>query len=179
MPLIRNHKHFLIVGGGADNSLEELLNAGKTQNVIHVDISSVLSQKSRNRFSNSLLSGQARVQFVVAPFLAFNGTRCDGIIFPFYLDLFTDDEVRDNILHAKLHLTQNGLIYVIDYSSAVSPNSWADWKIKILYALFAPITKVNRSKIPDFALLFSEYGLTLVSTTTFYKGEYSVYIFKV
>jgi len=165
------HSKILVVGGGADNTAIELLRNHKCDELTHVDISNVLSAKGKARLLNQFPESESSIEFMVKPFLDFESKRVfDAIIFPFYLDLFQDDEIIENIEKLKMHLHKNGAVYVIDFLS--SSTKWQRFKEWGLYFLFQPLTKVNRRKFPEIEKLFVQCGFIQTQSKRFENGFY-------
>jgi hypothetical protein len=171
------HSTILIVGGGADNTVMEILKQGKSLEITHLDISSVLSLKGQKRISK-LNQYSRNVQFKIKPFLEFQTKyKYQAVIFPFYLDLYTEQEVIDNIIHTRGLLDSNGIIYVIDFSSNQKQTLWMRIKVMFLYAVFFPIIHQKRIAIPDYDNLFKKSGYQKLFEHHYYKGFYSVKAF--
>ena len=170
----------LVIGGGADNTLIELLAQNKCDNITHIDISSVQTQKGKDKLQSENKEWFKKVAFKTIPFLDFHtNLKFEAIVCPFYLDLFTEWEVRENIEKIKTHLSKDGLVYVIDFSSRASTSKQNILLIKILYSLFYPITGVYRTKVPNYKDLFKEKGFELFAEQVLYNGRFQVLAFKI
>ncbi len=168
------HRNVLIAGGGADNTMQEIIKNECCPEITHLDISSVLSGKAKARFQNAQFEMGANVKFVVSPFLEYETeTKFDSMVFPFYLDLFTNEEVIENIHKAKSLLSNNSSIYVIDFSPAQDLGWFNDLVVRALYVLFYPLTNVYRKSTPDYTKLFLNNGFVKKKELKFYKGLYS------
>lgn len=173
IPYFGVHKHILVVGGGADNTIIELIRNKKCENITHIDISRVLSSKARLRLQQSGFLEKAKVDFIVKDFLSMESEIVfDAIVFPYYLDLFLDFEIEENIRKAKQFLTPKGNIYVIDFSSSTKRSMWQKFKAWGLYTIFQPVTKVSRKSFPNHKILFENCGLDEVQSETFKNGFY-------
>lgn len=174
VPLSQN---ILIVGGGADNTIAELLRLKRCSQITQVDISSVLTRKAKQRnakFESNLLPPN----YVVSPFLNWNSEqRFDWVIFPFYLDLFADEEVIKNIDQVKKYLNLDGRVLVIDFISDQKMSMVNSWLIKALYFLFYPFTGNFRNQIPDYQTLFSNRGFQQEGFPILYKEQYEGRVF--
>ena len=170
------YSDILIVGGGADNTLQELIANKKASKIKHLDISSALSKLAKDRLG-SFPVNKFEVDFKVYSFLEVdNYQKFDLIIFPFYLDLFSDDELIQNITKAKKVLKPNGQILVIDFCS--NSSVWNKIKIFGLYLLFFPVTGNLRFSIPDFRKLFLANEFKLVNSEAYFGSFYKVWLFK-
>lgn len=175
---LNQHQNTLIVGGGADNTVEEILGHRKTDFLTHLDISSVLSQKAQKRISALSLETE-NVTFKVAPFFEFKTeVKYDAVIFPFYLDLFSEQDVKKNVEFAKNVLAEGAYVYVIDFSSNQKQTTWMQFKVAFLYLVFYPIIGNPRWSIPNFDQLFLESGYTKQFETDYYGGFYSLKVFR-
>lgn len=173
------HFRVLVVGGGADNTVSELFFRNKCTTVTQVDISSVLTKKAQIRLKNKNAAWFRKAKFITSPFLEYeSGEKYDAIISPFYLDLFTEWEVKENIEKMKTMLPNGGLIYVIDFANSSKQSTSNKWLIEMLYLLFYPITEVYRKEVPNYRKLFNECGFVLVDESAFSNSLYQNLIFK-
>lgn len=166
----------LVVGGGADNTVLELLNQSKADFVTHVDISKVLSKKAQTRIKN--IDGVDQVTFIVKPFVEFDSEyKYDAVILPYYLDLFDVNAIKNQIDQVSDLLKPKGHVHVIDFSSSQNQTIWMRLKVRILYEVFYPITGNRNYRIPDFDLLFKKTGFKKEFEESFYDGFYSLKVF--
>ena len=166
------HSNCLVVGGGADNTVLELLRLQKAQWIVHVDISEKMSQKAKSRCRKEFPFA-TNVKFEVTPFLEFDSRqKMDAIVFPFYLDLFEDSEILENLFHASKMLSPGGSIYVIDFQKENS-TKWQKWKARVLYVLFQPFTKVSRSNFPDYEKLCVQKNWKIRQFGQYFNGFYA------
>ncbi|UTW64934.1 class I SAM-dependent methyltransferase [bacterium SCSIO 12643] len=173
---MRKASKALVVGGGADNTVLELLNQNKVDTVTHVDISKVLSEKSQARIKN--IDGSDQVTFLVRSYLEYNSkSKYDAILFPYYLDLFDVGDLKDQIKHTATLLKSNSCVYVIDFSSSQNQSIWMKLKVRILYLFFYPVIRNRNYKIPDFDTSFKEIGFKKEFEECFYGGFYSLKVF--
>jgi len=173
IPEMGFHRHILVVGGGADNTLIELIRNKKCDHLTHIDISEVLSRKAKLRLENSRLSNKIKTDFIVKDFLSMGSDlQFDALVFPFYLDLFENSEIEENIAKVKKILKENGAVYVIDFSSSTQSNLWQKIKERGLYTLFFPVTKTTRKTFPDYKQLFEKWGFKETHSSTFKNGFY-------
>tara|TARA_R110002050_G_scaffold149463_1_gene276117 strand:+ start:170675 stop:171358 length:684 start_codon:yes stop_codon:yes gene_type:complete len=178
VPSIRKHEHFLIVGAGADNTVLELVKHNKCTQITHVDISSVLSKKGKKRFRKTHPNSTLLVDFIVQPFLSFTSdTKYDAVIFPFYLDVFSEEEVRMNIQHSKKMMNKDGIFYVIDFNSSNDASVKNRVLVKLLYRLFYPFTRVKRNAVPDYTQLFMEAGMVELERRLICDSRYTFHEF--
>lgn len=155
---LRDYSNILIVGGGADNTLSEIITHQKARKVSVIDISSNLLQEARLRIQGLDLHG-IEVEMINSAFLAeYSTQKYDVVIFPFYLDLFSDKEVMQNIVHLKTKLKDSGLVVVIDFSSRQKLGLLNKSLIAALYVIFIPISGLIRFSIPPYFHLFSKCG---------------------
>ena len=168
------HSNILIVGAGADNTVQELIENECCSDITHLDISFVLSGKAKTRIQKMHPSKSEKVNFVVCPFLEFESeVKFEALVFPFYLDLYATPEVIENILKAKSLISKNASIYVIDFSPSKDLGRFFDLLVRTLYLLFYPLTNVYRNSTPDYTKLFLNNGFVKNQEHSFYKGLYS------
>jgi hypothetical protein len=174
VPYFGKHQNILVVGGGADNTVQELIKNACCSEITHLDISSVLSEKAKLRIPSAQNRKNVNVNFVVCAFLEYEPEiKYDAMVFPFYLDLFFTQEVIENINKAKGLLSSNSSIYVIDFAASKDLNWFNDGVVKLLYLLFYPLTNVFRKSTPDYNTLFLNNGFVKKRELAFYNGLYS------
>lgn len=175
--LINPDSNVLVVGGGADNTIQQLLKQEKAKAITHLDISKVLSEKARKRIKN--VSGCEQVNFEIKPYLEMDAKPVfDVVILPFYLDLFDAIDLEKNINHTAKNLKPNGQVYVIDFSSSQNQTLWMRLKVRILYLLFYPVIGNRNTRIPDYDVFFKECGFKKEFEKCFYNGFYSIKAFR-
>jgi len=173
VPDFEFHSHVLIVGGGADNTILELIRNKKCERITHIDISKVLSSKANIRLQQEGLESKIEVDYIVKDFLSMESEiEFDAVVFPFYLDLFLDFEIEENIQNAKQLLQPNGSIYIIDFSSSTESSFWQKMKEIGLYKLFYPVTKTSRNTFPNYRFLFEKNGFKQKRSQQFKNGFY-------
>ena len=173
------NQQVLIVGGGADNAVIELISNRKCDFVTQVDISSVLNEKGRQRLAMKNPVWLKIASFVTCPFLNYEPDEKYGaILSSFYLDLFKEPEVKSNIDKMSELLIEGGIIVVTDFSDSKLQSNSNKWLIQLLYILFYPFTGVYRKRVPEYKKIFSEQGFTLMSETYFSNNLYQNLVFK-
>ena len=179
IPNMDFHKHVLVVGGGADNTVTELIRNKKCERITYIDISNILAAKAVLRLNSSGLMGKLQTDFIVKDFLSMESERVfDALVFPYYLDLFENSEIHENIVKTKRILNQNGVVYVIDFASSIKSSAWQRIKEWGLYFVFHPITKVNRRTFPNHKQLFEKNGFKQTHSSTYKNGFYAALTFK-
>ncbi len=175
------HSRILVVGGGADNTVLELLKREKCDKILHVDISNVMSNLAKERIDSLPKEHKEKVDFKVSSFMGFSPATTqsfDAVIFPFYFDLFEDAEINLNLNWLKKFVSGKTSIYIIDFQNNSTQNVWKRIKEVGLYVLFQPITKVKRKSFPKLKNLFEENGFSTQNKESFFNGFYTFLEFK-
>jgi len=175
------HSRILVVGGGADNTVLELLKREKCDKILHVDISNVMSILAKERLNSLPQEQKEKVDFLVSSFMRFSPDRTqsfDAVIFPFYFDLFEDAEINLNLNWLKKFVSGKTSIYIIDFQNNSTKNVWKRIKEVGLYVLFQPITKVKRKSFPKLKNLFEKNGFSTQKKESFFNGFYTFLEFK-
>ncbi len=168
----------LVVGGGADNCVSELIQNQKSKKITLVDVSATLLEEAKVRIQNRNTS-KVDIALINCAFLDFESTKkFDLVIFPFYLDLFSDQEVHQNIMHVSSKLNNMGKVLIIDFSSSKKQSFINQVKVALLYALFLPISGTFRLAIPNYYLLFSTFDFQLIRERTHASRLYNSQIFQ-
>ncbi|MGB0390134.1 MAG: class I SAM-dependent methyltransferase [Salibacteraceae bacterium] len=175
--LKRLYTKILIVGGGADNTIEELLKLESVIEITQVDISETLTNKSKKRIQSGV-KPKHNVCYEVNAFLDWQSLKkFDLIICPFYLDLFGDEEILKNLEKMKSMLNPEGEILVIDFKSFANQSIRQQWQLRILYLLFYPFTGIIRKATPDYLTLFDKKKYKLRSEIPLALPSYSALLF--
>lgn len=162
----------LIVGGGNDGLLKQILNTSRVDRIDYLDISSSSIHLSKKTVRDH------RVNFIRADFTSFDSDqRYDAIIFPFFLDMFYDPEILTMIYSSRKLLEDNGFLIIIDFENSGSRKHML--LIRILYLLSIPLNLRMRWKIPDFNTLAKLGGFDRVGKVLSEQRHYSISAFTI
>jgi ubiquinone/menaquinone biosynthesis C-methylase UbiE len=155
--------HVLIVGGGNDNSLNEVLKHHEVTQVTYVDLSERLVYRAKQNWKDPKYL--AKVHFEVNDFLDWHSSvSVQHICMPFFMDLFSDQQVTQLFQKTYELLSPKGQLHIIDFH--VTPHSSVTMQriIRVLYLIFGWFTGVKRQLPPRYMEL-NKSNLTFESST--------------
>jgi tRNA (cmo5U34)-methyltransferase len=159
----------LIVGGGTGWLLTEIQKCQPDCTVCYVEASSEMILR-------------ARARRVVLPIHFISGThrdipveRYDVIITNFFLDVFSDDELKEVLELLKDRIKPDGLWFVSDF---VNGSWWQKALLTMMYAFFKLVCGLEVNKLPTWKNSLTASGLKPIAILVFWKGfiESVVYI---
>lgn len=149
---VRLGQTVLVVGGGNDATLSHLLENEMVNHVIYLDISKELIQQAKNKWQQHPFFRQ--IVFVDANFFDWkNEQPIHHIVMPFFMDLFTDKQVRSLFEKAFVLLSPKGQLHVIDFNVNSSAKRGIRFIIKVLYQMFSLATGHKRTYTPNYQKL--------------------------
>src|SRR5690606_9729299 len=80
--------------------------------------------------------------------------KFDLIVFPFFLDNFSDEKIIDSLNKAKQILTPTGNILVIDFNAENTSKCFL-LKLQVIHYFFKLFSRTQRVKLPNFNHLFN------------------------
>ena len=140
----------LIVGGGTGKILTQCLELNRPEYTVFAELSEKMMASAEKRVS---ISSGPMVQFTQTDYRT-RTDRFDAIIFPFVLDCYSTDEVKEHLMAAKGLLTKKGRVALIDFNleaGTVFRGSWIKkCFIDFLYAFFRLTTSMKASQLAPF-----------------------------
>ena len=140
MSELSEYKDFLIVGGGSGISLPQF---NQDQNIQFIDSNASMIARAKRRKTS------AAVQYHAKRFEAFDTTqKFDVICFPFFIDLYNQNEATSILDKAKSLLNDSGRLVVTDFYSIKKLSNWRQKLLLRTVIVFFNITTWHRhSKI--------------------------------
>lgn len=149
----------LIVGGGAGQLLDHL---PRNCEVDYVDQSRQmirLAKKHRKQY----------IRFFELDFFDFNGNKAyDWILFPYFLDLFSDEEVRKIFDQASPLLKQNGSLLIADF--ALPKTRFQKLLIAVIIKCLRPLVQLQITKLPSIQSVLMDKGYECLSLEDWSDG---------
>lgn len=156
--------HVLIVGGGTGWIIEELFAVNKTCSVVYIEASQKMLQKAQNRMNSS---DKSRIQFIFQSEMPSEGSY-DVIITNFFLDVFPSDKLIYIIQQLKDRVVTNGRWIVTDFVD--DGKRWKRFLLKVMYAFFRSVSKLEASILPPWQRLLMDAGMQRNGVKRFYAG---------
>ncbi len=156
--------HVLIVGGGTGWIIEELFAVNKTCSVVYIEASQKMLQKAQNRMNSS---DKSRIQFIFQSEMPSEGSY-DVIITNFFLDVFPSDKLIYIIQQLKDRVVTNGRWIVTDFVD--DGKRWQRFLLKVMYAFFRSVSKLETSILPPWQRLLMDAGMQRNGVKRFYAG---------
>lgn len=167
----RSHKHLtsfvkpnskiLILGGGTGKLLEYL---DSTVSVKYVELSTAMTVQAKAR------NTAAKVDFIEADFLKWESDQeYDYILCPFFLDLFTKDQLGEVLLKVKRLLKPKGKLLVADFDGN-SKKLFHQVLLKLMFVFFSMTGAISIKKYNELFSRLDECFNVTGENRTFYGG---------
>jgi tRNA (cmo5U34)-methyltransferase len=156
--------HVLIVGGGTGWIIEELFAVNKTCSVVYIEASQKMLQKAQSRMNSS---DKSRIQFIFQSEMPSEGSY-DVIITNFFLDVFPSYKLIYIIQQLKDRVVTNGRWIVTDFVD--DGKRWQRFLLKVMYAFFRSVSKLEASILPPWQRLLMDAGMQRNGVKRFYAG---------
>jgi tRNA (cmo5U34)-methyltransferase len=159
----------LIVGGGTGWLLTEIQKGQPDCTVCYVEASSEMILRARARKST------LPVHFISGTHRDIPVKKYDVIVTNFFLDVFSDDELKEVLDLLKNRIQPHGLWFVSDF---VDGSGWQKALLTIMYAFFKIVSGLGVNKLPAWKKSLSASGLKPIARLFFWRGfiESLVYI---
>ncbi len=164
-------RNLLVLGEGDGRCLARTLELWREVQVTCVDASSAMLRRAAGRLDGR---DRARVYFVQSDARDFRPAprSYDGILTLFFLDGFTNGEVRDLIERVRPSLRADALWLVADFASP--PRGLARWRARawlaVLYRFFRWTTGLRVCRLPATEILLAQAGFRCLAERTFQWG---------
>ena len=161
---IENHHNVLILGGGSGWLLAELLTIRPGCVVWYIEASEKMIGLSRKR-----VNSDASVHFIhgteanIPPSIKY-----DAVISNFYLDLFTDEQLKEVIDKIISSLNAGSQWIVTDFVE--SNKRWQKLLLKLMYHFFRITCHIGSQKLPQWNKTILASGVNKTKSEVFYDG---------
>lgn len=140
--------------------MHSILKAGYSGEIVCLDISQKMQQKSMRRIQNLKKS---RVHFILGEIIdVLNTHKFDCIVANFFLDVFSKDSLNQLFENLNDLIELECCFYFVDFVS--KPGAVIDWRkvvIKPLYCLFYLICRIETTQLPEYDYFFQKYNWNL------------------
>lgn len=172
----------LIIGGGTGYFLQKLLEANKTIQVTYVEASAKMLALAQKRIGKNIPDAAARVTFVCTRVEDVAWNRYDVIVCNYFLDLFTDAQVKDFVSIFKTQLNPQGVLYITDFHIPET-NRFLKWGtqlgLTILYTLFRFETKMSARALPEIETILIAQGFSIAHAKNYLNGILTCSLYRV
>ncbi len=145
-----NARRLLLLGDGDGRCLARVLKIAPGASIVSVDASAAMLRLAASRLT---AQERERVEFVCADARTFVLEKgdFDGIGTLFFLDCFSDDEVRLLAARLRAALRPGGLLLYADFELAGAGLSrlWKRVLIGVMYAFFRVIARLRTTALPN------------------------------
>lgn len=163
----------LFLGGGTGELLVTLLRDRPALVVTFVEASSEMIARARARLPEK---HREQVFFVHGTQDNVPDEQFDGIITNFYLDLFTDLELKSVCGKLKSHLKIGGVWLVSDFS--LSGKWWQHLLLWVMYRFFRVTTGISARSLPLWEMRLAEHGFTPLEKVAFFGKFISSFYYR-
>lgn len=158
---IRKNDRILILGGGSGEFLKSLLQKHPHVTIDYIDQSPRMIDLAKKRSGNP-----SNVNFIIGTENTIPQSTYAVVITNFYLDLFTDKTLDRVIEQIKPHLATNVTWLATDF---ISEKPWHKFFIKVMYAFFRAVTRIEANALPDWQSALTKAGLQQITSQNFYR----------
>ena len=161
---IEDSSKVLILGGGTGWLLAELLKVKPNCEIWYIDASQRMIALSKSKIDPKLA-----VHFIhgterdIPSFI-----KCDVLITNFYFDLFTYDQLKNNITRLQSSTRPGGRWIVTDF---VNNEKW--WQVimlKAMYWFFRIACNIESQRLPEWSNLLEKAGVKEIDSKPFCRG---------
>lgn len=140
LPFLKDRKKLLILGGGTGWVLPYIFQINPNLVIHYIDASSKMIAKARMNADNSSL-----IQFIAGTETDVPDQDYDALLTCFYLDLFTEPELKTLIDRLKSRMNQHGIWLATDFETHTL---WQRLKVRLMYLFFYVITGLKTKALP-------------------------------
>lgn len=167
---IPRRSRILIIGGGSGWILKKVLEETRPASVLYLEASGKMLQKAKQAVkhiaNNSLVQFQLGTERDIT-----NQAQFEVIITNFFLDLFSEKELKNTTYILNEALKYNGLWLATDFINP--PGTWfkkfiATLLFKCMYLFFRATCKIPAKELPDWENLLDSYSLLQLKSAYFY-----------
>lgn len=162
----------LLIGGGTGWLLKPLCWEVAPSRVLYIDASARMIEKAQAFVRREIPAWETKIEFLHGTQEAIAKTdHFDLIITPFFLDLFSKEELEAVFLQLKHQLNPQGTWYLIDFQT---PNNFfqipAQLLIWVMYRFFRFFTGMSGTRLIDPTPYFISHNFRLLHEKLFYLG---------
>ncbi|MBL6449919.1 class I SAM-dependent methyltransferase [Fulvivirga sp. 29W222] len=159
---VQNASKVLVLGGGTGFILQELDKLGLSLKVTYVEPSSAMIDRSKKKSPFRYID----VDFVQSKHDAvFGAGKFDVVITNFFLDVFTEEQLRDVVRQVSLQVDKGGMWLLTDF--VITKIWWQRMLVRLMYFFF----RVTAGLEGDRLLNFEEF-LAMVNFKPVYRQYY-------
>lgn len=163
---VQDKQEILVVGGGSGKVLEGL---HQDQRVTYVELSGRMIERAKGRIS------VAQIDFIAGDYLTWdNALKFDVILFPFFLDVFSESNLQLILAKARKELGPHGELHVIDFKKG---GAFRNSLVKLMYIFFRSIASLEGKKLLDLDHKIANAGFERIHYQEFFNDWifYSTY----
>ena len=167
---IKPEHRVLIIGGGTGLILKEIFKVSNPKSISYIESSAKMIARSKQKIENSIY--REKVTFIRAsrPTDYKSVAHFDVVITNFYLDLYDDHSICEEMLKINDALMPKGLWLFADFELREASPFWQKKLVKIMYRFFQLTCGVKVSELPSFEDAFREIGLKKPRTKRFFRS---------
>lgn len=180
LPFIPEGARVLLVGGGSGWLLEQLLQSGKTLDVLYLEASPKMLHLARKRYINYPATHSCIVHFKLGTEAALSPPQQFNVVLtPFLLDLFPAQRLHLLMQRLAAVLAPQGLWLFADFWPATQPAPlWQKLLERSMYFFFGVLSGVKARRFPDYGRHFTALGLVQTHSFTFYSGMVQAKVYR-
>ncbi|MFZ1808058.1 MAG: class I SAM-dependent methyltransferase [Cyclobacteriaceae bacterium] len=158
---ISDNSDVLVLGGGTGNFLNKLLSRNNGCRIWYVEASQKMIERAKKN-----LNFTDRIIFIHGTHENLPEQKFDVVITHFFVDLFTEQELRAVSHQIHNHLKKEGQWLVADF---VNRKYWHRVLLKLMYLFFNLMGSLDLKELPDWNNIIQAKYFEKASESTFYK----------
>jgi len=160
LKVIPNDAKVLVLGGGSGKWMLELVRQNRTCKIWYIDASSKMIDQAKSNFKNF-----DQVVFIHGTENDIPTMLYDVVITHFFLDMFTNRELRNLINQLESNLKSNSIWIVSDFEES---RFWHTLFLKLMYFFFKITSSISNDNLPDWDALLLSCGYRVSQSVSLY-----------
>ncbi len=152
--LLISKNKLLILGGGTGWILPAIDRINSNIQIDYVDLSTGMIKKATERGTDP-----SRIRFIEGTEQNIPDADYDCVITNFYLDLFSESQLKGIVIHIKNCMQPNSYWFVTDF---VTSSSWSKVKLKCMYIFFWLTTGLKTNQLPNWNQVMCSAGAKIL-----------------
>lgn len=160
LELIPAHANILVLGGGSGKWVSEFIKTNRTCHILFVDASSKMLDQAKNN-----LKGVKQVSFIHGTQSDLVNLHFDVIITHFFLDMFTNKQLRMLIEQLNGQLNSPALWIVSDFEKS---KYWHSLLLNVMFLFFKLSHTIENKDLPDWNDMIKSHHFKISKTMSLY-----------
>lgn len=168
---VRDVESALVVGGGTGRFFNAYVQQHPESLLVYVEKSPAMLAKARLRKTAGM-----NIRFVESDFRHYGEAGSyELVLLPFFLDMFTNESVKDMVRILGRVSSQHTQVIVTDFVHQ-EKRGWKSLLIKGMYFFFRLTCDIEAHRLPNWQQIFEKSGWNIKETATYAKGTIGTHL---